>query len=421
MLALLLLILFAWQFHVAREGLKRAAVVPTLQAQAPAWLQQALLWPPPGVSSPTQTPATSEGAGAAPTRSDAAQHAAAIDAATRDLAWFLGVGGAAWVLLVLLAGLLAARIVRPQREFAALAEQFASGQSPVLPACKDTDARRIVGALERLDQRARSGDEVVSQVVDTRVRLQAALAELEASRALVVEHDRRAQAAEVDLARELHDEVAEHLTAIQSMGLSIHRRIGTSQPALAQASQLVVEAAQRIEHALAGLQARVRPALADSGLPEALSELVARWRTQHPQASFTLRLGPGLEGASAEVAAAAYRIAQESLTNAVKHSGGNAIEVNLRRLDGSMILQVSDNGCGIEAADVERPGYGLQGIRERVEAVGGRLEIGAARQGGTVVRARLPMSIGQVPMTPDDDLDHSQADAQMPPSAAQGA
>jgi signal transduction histidine kinase len=88
---------------------------------------------------------------------------------------------------------------------------------------------------------------------------------------------------------------------------------------------------------------------------------------------------------------AAYRIVQEALTNTMKHSGGATALVLVRYGDEEVEVEVSDTGHGPHPGDGDgRDGHGLIGMRERVALVGGELEAGRRREGGYVVRARLP-------------------------------
>jgi two-component system sensor histidine kinase UhpB len=84
-----------------------------------------------------------------------------------------------------------------------------------------------------------------------------------------------------------------------------------------------------------------------------------------------------------------YRVAQEALVNAARHSGASRIEVSLEPCDSSIRLQVSDNGSGF-AFDEEGKGLGLSGMRERALLVGGTLEIDSSPGRGTTVKLEVP-------------------------------
>jgi signal transduction histidine kinase len=91
------------------------------------------------------------------------------------------------------------------------------------------------------------------------------------------------------------------------------------------------------------------------------------------------------------VGAAAYRIVQEALTNAVRHAGPEvAVRVEVHERDGDLRLSVADDGSCPESAGA--PGFGLVGMRERARSVGGTLDAGPRREGGFEVTAVLPLT-----------------------------
>ena len=84
-------------------------------------------------------------------------------------------------------------------------------------------------------------------------------------------------------------------------------------------------------------------------------------------------------------------MAREALANVERHAAAGCAELTLERQNGALILRVTDDGSGVAPADLARPGhYGITGMRERVEALGGTLRIAARPEGGTVVEARVP-------------------------------
>nr|WP_245599102.1 histidine kinase [Embleya scabrispora] len=130
----------------------------------------------------------------------------------------------------------------------------------------------------------------------------------------------------------------------------------------------------------------LRPPILDQlGLAGALRDLVAGYETPHCAAS----IGSGLEGLPAAVEVAAYAIAAEAISNAIRHSAAGELRLGAGiRPDGTLVVEIRDNGCGVPA----RPhaGVGLRSMGERAVEVGGRLDIRPAKGGGTIVRAELP-------------------------------
>lgn len=187
------------------------------------------------------------------------------------------------------------------------------------------------------------------------------------------------------VARELHDEVAQGLVAVKLLA----EQAAASPPADPDAR--FGEIARRIEFYLDELRRiarELRPELLDDlGLNDALTALaaaVARERGLAVDRRIPRDLGP-LTG---EQELVVYRIAQEALGNAARHSGAARAAIGVERRDGFFAVEVSDDGCGI-ASDREE-GDGIEGMRERAALVGGRLEIETAPGAGTRVRMTLP-------------------------------
>jgi signal transduction histidine kinase len=135
------------------------------------------------------------------------------------------------------------------------------------------------------------------------------------------------------------------------------------------------------------------PALDDLGLTGALRQLTEPYA---PAVSLTAPEELPPMAAAAEVAA--YRIAAEAVTNAIRHARCDQCTLTVRADDGWLVVEVTDNGIGL-APDVE-PGVGLHSIRDRTSEVGGRLEVREADGGGTTVRARLPLAAPQQALAP---------------------
>jgi signal transduction histidine kinase len=99
---------------------------------------------------------------------------------------------------------------------------------------------------------------------------------------------------------------------------------------------------------------------------------------------------PPADGPASDIETAAYRIVQECLSNAARHADASCVAVELARRDGALRIRVSDDGRGFRPGS-EAEGFGLRGMRERVELLDGRLRIAVREEGGTEVVARLPL------------------------------
>ncbi len=193
------------------------------------------------------------------------------------------------------------------------------------------------------------------------------------------------------IARELHDVVAHHVTAM-SVQAAAARRVLSSDPARAEASLKAVESSAR--SAVADLRTMVttlRSADETESLPtlDDVAALVEEARGAGRSVTYE-RIGeiPELTPATELTL---YRVAQEGLTNVHKHAGAAAhVALRLRGTRDGVELEVSDDGQGSTSA-LPGTGTGLTGMRERIAAVGGTLEAGPKPRGGFLVRAAIPV------------------------------
>lgn len=195
-----------------------------------------------------------------------------------------------------------------------------------------------------------------------------------------------------DLARDLHDEIGPYLFAVKVDAAMI------SQLAAAGRTAEIPEQVGAIQTSVAHMQARVRDILgrlrparaAELGLEPAVRDLVEFWRARCPEIAFEIEVGAD-DGVSDDVREAAYRVVQESLSNAVRHGRPSRVEVSLGPTDaGDLVVRVADNGAHEEGSAPREPGYGILGMQERVGQAGGVLAISRGPGGGWVVEARLP-------------------------------
>jgi len=139
-----------------------------------------------------------------------------------------------------------------------------------------------------------------------------------------------------------------------------------------------------------GLARRLRPEVLDElGLVPALRSLCDR--IEKSTGLIVRRsLDPDVPPLSPDAELVAYRVAQEALTNVVRHAGADAAHVRLAADGDGVELVVSDDGVGVSAAAAEDSAGGIRGMRERALLIGGRLEVAPAPGGGTAVRLHVP-------------------------------
>jgi signal transduction histidine kinase len=190
-------------------------------------------------------------------------------------------------------------------------------------------------------------------------------------------------------ARELHDETLQQLAGLKLL-LASARRDGRLERAQAAMGAAIAQLDTSIDD-LRRLITDLRPAaLDDLGLPPALEGLVER-AAQTAGLQIALDVAVSATRPPAEVEDAAYRIVQEALTNVMKHAAATRVDIAVREADGRLELTVADDGIGLEPGRVGG-GFGLIGIRERVELLAGQLELSAGERRGTVIRVRLPIA-----------------------------
>lgn len=218
------------------------------------------------------------------------------------------------------------------------------------------------------------------------------------------------------LALELHDQTGQSLTALtlhaQAIGQTLaHEQSDAALRARAQAERLNA-LAQRTLVEVQAIARQLRPSLLDDlGVVAALSWLAEDAEERLGVTTCVKIAGDELEAGAripAEIETALYRIAQESLTNAVRHGKARRIAIKLRSSAQTLTLTIADDGTGFAsrgaAASREGGGLGLYGMRERSRLLGGTLRLRSAPGHGCVVRATIPLRRSYAPDAISDDL-----------------
>lgn len=192
------------------------------------------------------------------------------------------------------------------------------------------------------------------------------------------------------LARELHDELGQLLTALQLDLSWLHKRLPDELLTRAEAMATLLDTTIR---EVRRISAQLRPPLLDDlGLAAALD-----WLSQEMCGrgglSYSLDARIDESRLVPECAVSLFRIGQEALTNVLRHSEADEVRVRLVEEDGALVLEVSDNGRGLsENGERESPAMGLLGIEERAQLWGGQVQIEGAAGKGTTLRVRIPLS-----------------------------
>jgi two-component system sensor histidine kinase UhpB len=195
------------------------------------------------------------------------------------------------------------------------------------------------------------------------------------------------------LARELHDELGQYVTAIKTFAVGIANKTAEKMPDVSANAQTVVAAANHIYDGMHSIIRHLRPGSLDNlGLSETLKDAVNHLQQQHPKIKFGLDLAGDLDVLGENVNINVYRIVQESLNNALKHAKAKVIKVALKKdRAGNLNLVVEDDGVGMDINKVDQTQhFGLLGIRERIQSFHGQFSVESSPKRGTKIVIQIP-------------------------------
>jgi signal transduction histidine kinase len=194
-----------------------------------------------------------------------------------------------------------------------------------------------------------------------------------------------------NLARELHDSLGATLTALSINLAALKDRTAADRDARARVDDsvaLVKSTALAIENMVAGLRP---PMFDDHGITAAL-EWYGRQFSERVGVAISVQAIDTELSMPPQVGIALFRIAQEALNNVAKHAHAKRVAINLWRTDAEFVMSISDDGMGLPTGDTREwraHGLGMVTMRERAQAVGGRIEIERLPEGGTRVSVRV--------------------------------
>jgi PAS domain S-box-containing protein len=193
------------------------------------------------------------------------------------------------------------------------------------------------------------------------------------------------------IARELHDELGQVLTALRMDSVWMYERLKASDPEASERALTMCRLIDKNIEDVRGMAFRLRPGVLDDlGLVDALEWYTADFERRTEIACvFEHENVPRL---NETVSTAAYRIAQEALTNIARHAGAGRVKVSLRSSNGFLTLAVVDDGQGFDALHLsESEGLGVAGMRERATLIGGSFDVKSRPQKGTRVYLKVPI------------------------------
>lgn len=199
-----------------------------------------------------------------------------------------------------------------------------------------------------------------------------------------------------NLARELHDELGQCMTAIQADAENIRDLSASSNTRIETSASAILSVSARIYDVVHSMMQRLRPSVLDDlGLVAALEEEISAWQARHPDIDFSFTNAGDLSALGEAINISIYRIVQESLTNISKHADAGRVSIRMavQQQDGKpcVVLAIEDNGRGMDPALRSR-GLGLIGMRERIQALHGSLDIQSSPGKGLRIDAVIPLA-----------------------------
>ena len=294
------------------------------------------------------------------------------------------------VMLVVVNGLafwLVSRTLAPFPVIAQGLERLESGDlSYRLPSLPGHEASVIGAAFNRMAQ-------AVEDKVQAERKAREAETRLDERREMAHVVEQRVEEERRLIAHELHDEFGQSVTAIRSLAQAIATQGGLRDPATGEAARLISEEAARLYDNMHGLIPRLTPLSLDSlGLAATLENLVRDWQRRYPSIALSVQQVIGVD-LGPSVTLAIYRVAQEGLINALRHAQPSSVDISVQAAANAdrIIVTVQDDGVGMPP-DWARPGhFGLRGLAERIERLGGTFSVGNAPNRGVRLMATIPL------------------------------
>jgi len=199
------------------------------------------------------------------------------------------------------------------------------------------------------------------------------------------------------LARELHDELGQSLSALKAVAVSIENNSSISDSAVRESAGTIIEFTDRMYQVARNMMTQLRPSVLDElGLRKALLELADQWNESHQNNFCHLDFEGDVENLEEEISINVFRIIQEGLTNIARHAGATEARIRIERAadGGELKINIADDGVGIRDGG-HHAGMGLLGMRERVEAMGGQFELHSREGEGTTILILIPLPAGR--------------------------
>lgn len=226
---------------------------------------------------------------------------------------------------------------------------------------------------------------------------EAARNQLRETRLLAKHMDEVQEAERRHLARELHDELGQCLTAIKTDAVLIRNRTEGTEPRIFNSAQAIIDTASHIYDVVHNMITRLRPSpLDDLGLVPTLEQSMASWHEREPKIEFKLQTSGKLDNLNEAMNMTVFRVVQEAITNAVRHADASLIDVKIDARQNSdddrLTMTISDNGKGMVIKDFHSDvDFGLLGMRERAHSLGGEFKLESEPGSGVSITIEIPL------------------------------
>ena len=195
------------------------------------------------------------------------------------------------------------------------------------------------------------------------------------------------------LARELHDELGQYVSAIKIFAQNITNRSKGKDNDIQESSVSVTAAANQIYDGMHNIIRKLRPGSLDNlGLTDTLKDLVVTWQNQHKGLDIDLSVDANLDNLGEAININVYRIIQEAMNNCLKHADASKVNILIEIKDKNLYLEFADNGVGFNKSIlIKTKQFGLVGIQERVNSLRGKFELITKKNKGTILKCHVPI------------------------------
>jgi len=195
------------------------------------------------------------------------------------------------------------------------------------------------------------------------------------------------------LARELHDELGQYVSAVKIFAQNIINRSKGKDKDIEESALSVTSAANQIYDGMHSIIRQLRPGSLDNlGLSETIKDMASNWRSQHPSIHIDLFVGKNLDHLGEAININIYRIIQEAMNNCLKHAKAQNISINLDHKDKYLTLIFNDDGVGFDTNLLTKSKqFGLIGMKERVKSLSGMFSIKSTPTKGTLINISIPL------------------------------